>query len=317
MRFGKKEVDLRISTLPSIYGEKIVMRLLDKSCSLVPLSKLGIAEAVFSSLVNTFSLPQGMFVVTGPTGSGKTTTLYACLNQLKSETENIVTIEDPVEIKLTGITQVSVNEAVGLTFSKALQSILRQDPDIILIGEIRDLETADIAVKAALTGHLVFGTLHTNDTVATITRLIDIGIPNFLISSALSGVLAQRLVRKICEKCKIEAKPPLNLSNLPSLERCYYGEGCPQCFYTGYFGQVGVYEFLKIDIKLKRLIAKNVSEDELWDSALASGIISLFDDAWAKVKEGITTVEEVLSKIPIRYREKDTGEINTLQTKVQ
>ncbi|MFO0794234.1 MAG: ATPase, T2SS/T4P/T4SS family [Candidatus Brocadiaceae bacterium] len=317
LRFGKKEVDLRISTLPSIYGEKIVMRLLDKSCSLVPLPKLGIAETIYSSLVTTFSQPQGMFVVTGPTGSGKTTTLYACLNQLKSETENIITIEDPVEIRLTGITQVAVNEAVGLTFATALRSILRQDPDIILVGEIRDLETADTAVKAALTGHLVFGTLHTNDTVATITRLIDIGVPNFLISSALGGVLAQRLVRKICEKCKVEAKPPLNLNNLPPLERCYYGEGCPQCFYTGYFGQVGVYEFLKVDIKLKRLIAKNASEEELWDSARASGIISLFDDAWTKVKEGITTVEEVLSKIPISCREKETGETNMLPIDVQ
>lgn len=305
LRFGKKEVDLRISTLPSIHGEKIVIRILDKTGKLVPLPQLGIPEPIFYSLVNTFNQPQGMFIVTGPTGSGKTTTLYACLKQLQSETENIVTIEDPVELKLPGITQVSVNEVTGLTFARVLRSILRQDPDIILVGEIRDTETAETGIRSALTGHLVLSTLHTNDTVSTITRLSDIGIPSFLISSSLVGILAQRLVRRICENCKIESEPPEDIMvSLPPLEKCYRGEGCPKCLYSGYFGQVGVYEYLKVDIKLKRLIAKNASEDEIWNEAFKQGTTTLFDNAWDKVSEGLTTIEEVLSKIPMGQLEK-------------
>ncbi|HEX7371613.1 MAG TPA: ATPase, T2SS/T4P/T4SS family, partial [Thermodesulfobacteriota bacterium] len=246
MKLGEKEVDLRISTLPSIYGEKVVMRLLNRNTGLIPVTYLGIPESILNQLIEIFSQPQGMLLVTGPTGGGKTTTLYAWLNQLRSETENIITVENPVEYKFDGVTQVSVNDTVGYTFATALRSILRQDPDIIMVGEIRDLETAEIAIRAALTGHLVLSTLHTNDTVSTVTRLVDIGIPNFLVSSSVSGVLAQRLVRRICPKCKVEVEPPNNriYKDLPPIEHYYQGKGCSHCYYTGYYGQVGVFEFL-------------------------------------------------------------------------
>jgi len=305
LKLGEKEVDLRISTLPSLYGEKVVIRLLNRNYGLIPVTQLGIPESILNSLIEIFSQPQGMLLVTGPTGGGKTTTLYAWLNQLRSETENIITVENPVEYKFEGITQVSVNEAVGYTFSTALRSILRQDPDIIMVGEIRDLETAEIAIRAALTGHLVLSTLHTNDTVSTVTRLVDIGIPNFLVSSSVTGVLAQRLVRRICPKCKIEVDPPENRAyrDLPRVEHYYRGKGCPHCYYTGYYGQIGVFEFLKINTKIRRLIAKNAYEDDLWDAAREQGMKTLFEDAWSKVQEGITTVEEVMAKVPEQYTE--------------
>ena len=305
LKVGEKEVDLRVSTLPSIYGEKVVIRLLNRNTGLIPVTHLGIPEFIFNQLIEIFSQPQGMLLVTGPTGAGKTTTLYAWLNQLRSETENIITVENPVEYKFEGITQVSINEAVGYTFSTALRSILRQDPDIIMIGEVRDLETAEIAIRAALTGHLVLSTLHTNDTVSTVMRLVDIGIPNFLVSSSVSGVLAQRLVRRICPKCKVEVDPP-NASlykDYPPIEHFYRGKGCPHCYYTGYYGQVGVFELLRIHTKIRRLIAKNVYEDELWDAARESGMRTLFEEAWSKVREGITTIEEVMAKIPEQYIE--------------
>ncbi|HSR10732.1 MAG TPA: ATPase, T2SS/T4P/T4SS family, partial [Thermodesulfobacteriota bacterium] len=216
-----------------------------------------------------------------------------------------ITVENPVEYKFDGITQVSVNEAVGFSFSTALRSILRQDPDIIMVGEIRDLETAEIAIRAALTGHLVLSTLHTNDTVSTVTRLVDIGIPNFLVSSSVTGVLAQRLVRRICPKCKIEVDPPTDgiYRDLPPIEKYYRGKGCPACFYSGYFGQVGVFEFLRITTHLRRLIAKGAYEEDLWDAAREAGMQTLFEDAWEKVREGITTIEEVMAKIPEQYIE--------------
>ncbi len=297
---GNKEIDLRISTLPSIHGENVVIRLLDAGVGLVPLTQLGIPEPIFKSIVEIFSRPQGMLLITGPTGSGKTTTLYAGLKQLRTDNENIITVENPVEYKLDGITQVSLNEAAGLTFPTVLRSILRQDPDTIMVGEIRDHETAEIAIRATLTGHLVLSTLHTNDTVATITRLVDIGIPNLLVSTALSGILAQRLVKKICEKCKVKADIPDDLKDtLPPLKCSYRGEGCPQCFYTGYCGRVGVYEFLEVNLKLRDLIVNNAPEAELWSAAKESGTIRLFDDAWSKVEEGITTIEEALVRVPI------------------
>jgi len=306
MKLEEKEVDLRISTLPSFYGEKVVIRILNRSTGLIPVTHLGIPEGILNSLIEIFSKPQGMLLVTGPTGGGKTTTLYAWLNQLRSETENIITVEDPVEYKFEGITQVSVNEAIGYTFSTALRSILRQDPDIIMVGEIRDLETAEIAIRAALTGHLVLSTLHTNDTVSTVIRLVDIGIPNFLVSSSVSGVLAQRLVRRICPKCKVEIDPPSNINykDFPPVEHYYRGKGCSHCYYTGFYGQIGIFEFLKVDTKMRRLIAKNAYEDDLWDAARESGMKTLFEDAWDKVREGVTTVEEVMAKIPEQYVEK-------------
>jgi type IV pilus assembly protein PilB len=313
LKVENKEVDLRVSTLPSLYGEKIVMRILHRNTGLIPLAQLGIPEGILNSLIRVFSQPQGMLLVTGPTGSGKTTTLYAWLNQLRSETENIITVENPVEYKFEGITQVSVNEAVGYTFSTALRSILRQDPDIIMIGEVRDLETAEMAVRAALTGHLVLTTLHTNDTVSSVTRLVDIGIPNFLVSSAVSGVLAQRLVRRICEKCRTEVDPPTNpiFRDLPPLQKYYKGKGCPHCYYTGYYGQVGIFEFLNIDNRLRRLIAKNAYEDELWTCARETGMRTLFEDAWDKVVAGITTLEEVIAKVPEQYIEKEERSLLT------
>jgi len=306
MKLGDKEVDLRISTLPSIYGEKVVMRLLNRNTGLIPVTHLGMPENILKQLIEIFSQPQGMLLVTGPTGGGKTTTLYAWLNQLRSETENIITVENPVEYKFEGVTQVSVNDTVGYTFATALRSILRQDPDIIMVGEIRDLETAEIAIRAALTGHLVLSTLHTNDTVSTVTRLVDIGIPNFLVSSSVSGVLAQRLVRRICPKCKVEVEPPNNRTykDLPPIEHYYQGKGCSHCYYTGYYGQVGVFEFLKINTHIRRLIAKTAYEDDLWDAARETGMKTLFEDAWDKVREGITTIEEVMAKIPEQFIEK-------------
>jgi type IV pilus assembly protein PilB len=306
MKLAEKEVDLRISTLPSIYGEKVVIRLLNRNTGLIPVTHLGIPEGILNQLIEIFSQPQGMLLVTGPTGGGKTTTLYAWLNQLRSETENIITVENPVEYKFEGITQVSVNDNVGYSFATALRSILRQDPDIIMVGEIRDLETAEIAIRAALTGHLVLSTLHTNDTVSTVTRLVDIGIPNFLVSSSITGVLAQRLVRRICPKCKAEVDPPNNriYKDLPPVEHFYQGKGCSFCYYTGFYGQIGIFEFLKINTKIRRLIAKSAFEDELWDAARESGMKTLFEDAWDKVREGVTTLDEVMSKIPEQFIEK-------------
>jgi len=303
LRLENSNIDLRISTLPSIHGENIVIRLLNQSTGLIPLSKLGVPERILTPFIHLASQPQGMILVTGPTGSGKTTTLYSLLRQLSTETESIFTIEDPVEYRLAGIIQVGVNEATNMTFPAVLRSVLRQDPDIIMVGEIRDLETAEIAIRSALTGHLVLSTVHTNDTVATITRLLDIGLDSYLVSSAVTGILAQRLVRRICPECRSKTNPPdiLMGSNFPPLKAYYKGTGCPSCQYTGYRGQIGIYEFLNMDTRLRRLIAKNVAGDELWDAARESGVITLFENAWAMVENGITTVDEVIMKIPYKH----------------
>jgi type IV pilus assembly protein PilB len=300
LRLENKNVDLRISTLPSVYGETVVIRLLDATTGLIPLSHLGIADNVLKPLIEIFTQPQGMLLVTGPTGSGKTTTLYSILQQLRTETKNIITLEDPVEYKLGEITQVHINEAIGFTFANALRSVLRQDPDIVMVGEIRDTETAEIGARAALTGHFVLSTVHTNDTVSTVNRLIDIGLKPFLVTAAVSGIIAQRLIRKICTNCKVEAPAPEELSRfeVTHFKTYYKGEGCDKCNHTGYKGRIGIYELLKMETKLKRLISKHFTVDELWDVARETGTKSLFEDAWAKVGEGITTVEEVLSKIP-------------------
>lgn len=300
LRLKDKNVDLRISTLPSIYGETIVIRLLDPTTGLIPLSRLGLSEKILKPLIEIISQPQGMLLITGPTGSGKTTTLYSMLQQLRAETKNIITVEDPVEYKLAEITQVGMNEAIGFTFANALRSVLRQDPDIIMVGEIRDLETAEIGARSALTGHLVLSTLHTNDTVSTITRLMDIGLESFLITSAVSGILAQRLIRKICPHCKTEIALPEDMPGitLPPLKNNYKGEGCSKCNYSGYSGRVGVYELLKMNTELRRLISTKFSEDDLWYCARQTGTQTLFEDAWSKIEEGLTTVEEIISKIP-------------------
>ena len=308
--FQGQEIDLRVSTLPSVYGEKIVIRLLNRGAGIVSLEDLGMPNNIKNSVVELLKQPQGMFIVTGPTGSGKTTTLYACLNYIRSETINIVTIEDPVEYRLKGITQVSVNEAVGRTFASVLRSFFRQDPDIIKIGEIRDLETAEIAIKSALTGHLVLTTLHTNNTIATITRLIDIGIPSYLVSSAVRGILAQRLVRKICNRCKVTSDPSYDRldditglipssSGLSPHTKIYYGAGCQACSNTGYSGRIAIYEYLLISPALKKLISQNASEEDLFIAAKNEGATFLFEDAINKVKAGITTIDEVIAKIPM------------------
>ncbi|UCD35589.1 MAG: Flp pilus assembly complex ATPase component TadA [Nitrospiraceae bacterium] len=300
LRLKDKTVDLRISTLPSVHGENIVIRLLDPSTGLIALSKLGISEKIIKPLIEVISQPQGMLLITGPTGSGKTTTLYSILQQLRTETKNIITIEDPVEYKVPDITQVGINDAIGFSFANALRSVLRQDPDIVMVGEIRDLDTAEIGARSALTGHLVLSTLHTNDTVSSITRLLDIGLESFLVTSAVTAVIAQRLVRKICLHCRIETTANGETVNLPvtPLKTYYKGEGCQKCNHTGYSGRVGVYELLRMDTPLRRLIARKFTEGELWEVARASGTKTLFEDGWEKVAEGITTIDEFISKIP-------------------
>jgi len=300
LRMEKKNIDIRISTLPSVVGEKVVLRLLDHSAGLVPLAKLGVREESLKILLSMIGLPQGMILVTGPTGSGKTTSLYSMLSHLQSETKNIITIEDPVEYRIGGVTQVGINDSIGLSFSTVLRSVLRQDPDIIMVGEIRDLDTAEIATRAALTGHLVLSTLHTNDTVATITRLVDIGLEPYLIASAVTGIVAQRLVRKICPKCgiSVNAAEDVKKQGLPPLPKARRGKGCPSCKFTGFFGRIGIYEILPLNQELRRLISKEAEESVIRDAARRAGMITLFDDAWEKVVQGITTVDEVTAKIP-------------------
>ena len=300
LRLENKNVDLRISTLPSVYGEKIVIRLLDPTTGLIPLSQLGISDNILQRLMDIIIQPQGMLLVTGPTGSGKTTTLYSILLQLRNETKNIITLEDPVEYKLPEITQVAINDNIGFTFANALRSVLRQDPDIIMVGEIRDLDTAEIAARAALTGHFVLSTVHTNDTVSTISRLIDIGLETFLVTSAVSGVIAQRLIRRICPECKTEAPLPEDAERfgLPLPDKYYTGKGCSRCNGTGYRGRIGVYELLVMDTRLKRLISKGAGDDEIWEAARDAGTRTMFEDAWDKMLQGVTTIDEIISRIP-------------------
>ena len=303
LRLKDKTVDLRISTLPSVNGEKVVIRLLDPTTGLIPLSQLGIDDSIIKPLINIISQPQGMLLVTGPTGSGKTTSLYSIIQQLRNDTKNIITLEEPVEYKLRGITQVAIHENIGLSFAHALRSVLRQDPDIIMVGEVRDVNTAEIAARSALTGHLVLSTLHTNDTVSSITRLLDIGLEHFLVTAAVSGILAQRLVRKICPDCKKEVPAPYAVESLQlkPLDAYYKGEGCNKCNYTGFKGRIGIFELLNLNAELNRLITRDISEDDIWQCAKESGTIPLFEDAWAKVEAGITTVDEVISRIHQRH----------------
>ncbi|MGB9552961.1 MAG: type II secretion system ATPase GspE [bacterium] len=294
-----KEIDLRVSTLPTIFGEKVVMRILDKSSTLLSLSQLGFqheAQVVFERIINQ---PYGMILITGPTGSGKTTTLYAVLRQLNSPEKNLITVEDPVEYQLTGVNQVQINPKANLTFANSLRSILRQDPDIIMVGEIRDSETAEIAINAALTGHLVLSTLHTNDAPSAITRLVDMGIEPFLIASSLIGVTAQRLVRKICPHCKVEYTPHVDSLSFLDLEmpknvKLYRGQGCDKCQGKGYMGRTALQEVMVVDESIKTLILERASSSMIKEQARKNGMRTLLEDGWAKALEGITTVEEVL-----------------------
>lgn len=296
-----REIDFRVSCLPTIYGEKIVLRILDKSNLQLDMTQLGFEEDQLTIFREAIYKPYGMVLVTGPTGSGKTTTLYSALMELNKVERNISTAEDPVEYNLPGINQVQIHEAIGLTFAAALRSFLRQDPDIIMVGEIRDLETAEIAVKAALTGHLVLSTLHTNDAPSTVTRLINMGVEPFLIASALNLALAQRLVRRLCDQCKVpDEVPPDVLLDLGVSERdienftCYRPRGCQACNNTGYRGRVALYELMPMYEEIQELVMAGASAAELKKEAMRLGMKTLRQSGINKVKAGITSIEEVV-----------------------
>ncbi len=287
------EVDLRVSTLPMLYGESVVMRLLDRSAGdFYDLDKLGFDDLMLHRMEHFTKLPHGIFLVTGPTGSGKSTTLYSALKLINGPQKKIITIEDPVEYQMNGINQIHVNPQIGLTFSAGLRHIVRQDPDVIMVGEIRDRETADMSIRSALTGHFVYSTLHTNDAPSAITRLTDMGVENYLLTSSLVAVLAQRLVRKICWHCKTED----GLVDTPGGKqiRTWRGAGCEQCIGTGYSGRVGIFELMEMNEELRRLIMRNEDASVLTASARRDGMRNLREDGWEKIARGVTTVEEVL-----------------------
>jgi general secretion pathway protein E len=283
LRIGGRAIDVRVSTLPSAHGERAVLRLLDKGEQKFSLESLGMDGDVLEQFNTLVQQPHGIVLVTGPTGSGKTTTLYASLTRLDTRTSNVLTVEDPVEYELPGIGQTQVNPKIDLTFAKALRAILRQDPDVVMIGEIRDFETAQIAIQASLTGHLVLATVHTNDAPSTVARLIDMGVEPFLLSSSLLGVLAQRLVRKLCEYCKREDE-----------QHRWHPVGCEHCVNSGYKGRTGVYELMVVDDAVQALIHGRASEQELVKAAIANGMRSMREDGERLVGEGVTSLEEVV-----------------------
>jgi type IV pilus assembly protein PilB len=308
MNFGKrKTIDFRVSTLPTLFGESIVMRVLDQSSLSVDLTRMGIEKEALNSLERCIFRPYGLLLVTGPTGSGKTTTLYSVLNKLNKEDCKILTVEDPVEFNFRGINQVNVKNDVGMTFASALKAFLRQDPDIIMLGEIRDLETAEIAIKAAMTGHLVFSTLHTNDCPSTVGRLLDIGIPSYLVASSLTMVLSQRLARKLCPKCKVLDKNfnPAELEDMGfspdeiSGLKIYGPGGCSECNGAGYKGRLGLFELMEVNDKISRIISAQVSEDQLRKAAILEGMVTLRDAGLEKIRQGMTSVEEVLKRTTV------------------
>ena len=292
-----RDIDLRVSIIPTAFGGAVVMRILDKQSVLFSLDQLGLIDEPLAGVNHLISQPYGIILVTGPTGSGKTTTLYAALNTIRNDTIKILTIEDPIEYYLDGIQQVQIKPHIGLTFASALRSFLRHDPDVILVGEIRDFDTAEVAINASLTGHLVFSTLHTNDAVTATTRLLDMGVEPFLVSSAVSGVLAQRLVRRICKHCREEYEPdPLDVPpdfKLQPGQKVYRGVGCRECRHTGYRGRLGIFELMMIDDKIRELILQHKSATEILEAARAQGLILMREDGWAKVLKGITTIEEI------------------------
>ncbi len=301
LNVGGNPVDMRVSVLPTMFGESVVLRVLDRTVVQLDLNKIGMPPDVLKRFREVIRKPNGIILVTGPTGSGKTTTLYSTLNELNDISVKIITTEDPVEYDLDGIVQININEEIGVTFANCLRSILRHDPDKILVGEIRDLETAEIAVQASLTGHTVFSTLHTNDAPSTITRLRDMGIPPFLITATLEAVLAQRLVRKICEDCRVAYDPtPEELMELglkPSDvegKKFYYGRGCERCNNTGYRGRTGIFELMVINDEIRDLISANASTDELRAAAKRNGMMTLREAGLQAMYNGITTVEEVV-----------------------
>ncbi len=301
MTIAGRPVDLRVSTLPTQFGESVVLRVLDKSVVNLDLAKLSMPDDVLVSIRHLVNLPNGIFIVTGPTGSGKTTTLYSALREVNTIDIKILTAEDPVEYEIDGIMQVAVNHQVGLDFAKALRSFLRQDPDKIMVGEIRDLETAQIAVQASLTGHVVLATLHTNDAPGAITRMIDMGLEPFLISASLEGILGQRLVRRICKTCKTAYEPDHEMINLLGADplqiadrQFYYGKGCPECSQTGYRGRQGLFELMVVTDAQRELITKKAPTLVLKQKAIEQGMRTLRDDGMRAIFDGLTTVEEVL-----------------------
>ena len=293
-----RDIDLRVSVIPTAFGSAVVMRILDKQSVLFSLDQLGLTDEPLAGVQRLISHPYGIILVTGPTGSGKTTTLYAALNTIRTDAIKILTIEDPIEYYLDGIQQVGVKPNIGLTFASALRSFLRHDPDVILVGEIRDLETAEVAINASLTGHLVFSTLHTNDAATATTRLLDMGVEPFLVSSAISGVLAQRLIRCICKHCKEEYIP--DAADLPSDfklekgEKIFRGAGCRECRQTGYRGRLGIFELLVIDDQMREMILQRKSATEIQAAARAEGLKLMREDGWAKVRKGISTIDEIV-----------------------
>lgn len=309
-KIADEEVDLRVSTLPTSHGEKVVMRLLKKTGGIPELSELGLRGPQLKSLEESFAKPYGIVLVTGPTGSGKSTTLYSVLQRLNKPTVNIVTLEDPVEYQLPGINQVQINPQAGLTFATGLRSFLRQDPNIILVGEIRDNETTTLALQAALTGHLVFSTLHTNDAATSIPRLIDLGGEPFLIASVLNAIVAQRIVRKLCTTCKAQYTPPpeiianitavlqellpANLQQNPQSITLYKSPGCNECNNSGYFGRLGIFEVLIVTTAINRMIIQHTTARDIESQALKDGLISMKQDGYLKALEGITSLEEIL-----------------------
>jgi general secretion pathway protein E len=303
IRVGEKDVDIRVSVVPIAYGERIVLRLLDKTSVLLGLEEIGMAEAAYSRYSRLIKRTNGIILVTGPTGSGKTTTLYGTLNKINAPELNIITIEDPIEYQLSGIGQIQVNPRIDLTFANGLRSILRQDPDIIMVGEIRDRDTAEIAIQASLTGHLVFSTLHTNDAAGAVTRLLDMGVEAFLVSSSVTAIIAQRLVRVICRECREAYRPDLSLVKELGLDRLsatgfdgffYRGKGCTACLQTGYRGRSGIYELLVIDDNIRGLIMGDSDSNVIRRKAIEQGMTTLFRDGIDKIITGVTTVDEVL-----------------------
>jgi type IV pilus assembly protein PilB len=301
MKVGGKSLDLRLATLPTVYGEKVVIRILDKSNALLRLEDLGFLEESYKSFAKSFKKPYGAILVTGPTGSGKSTTMYSTLNILNEEDKNIITVEDPVEYRLAGVNQIQVNPKAGLTFASALRSILRADPDIVLIGEIRDKETATIAIEAALTGHLVLSSLHTNDAASAVTRLTEMDVETFLVASAIDAVVAQRLARKLCERCKETYQPDQHELEeagypewlWPEITELHRPAGCQACSKTGYRGRIGLYEVMPMTEELERMTVERASSDQIKAVALQQGMISLRDDGLEKTRMGITSIEEV------------------------
>jgi len=293
IRILGREVDLRVSTLPTLYGESVVMRLLDRSAGdFYDLRRLGFDDRMLSRMQHFTSLPHGIFLVTGPTGSGKSTTLYSALKRINTSERKIITIEDPVEYQMDGINQIHVNPQIGLTFAAGLRHIVRQDPDVIMVGEIRDRETADIAIRAALTGHLVFSTLHTNDAPSAVTRLTDMGVENYLITSSVVAILAQRLVRLICRNCAEPGDPAI--APWGEEVRTQRGRGCAECNGSGYKSRAGIFEMMEMNDELRRLVMANADASRITEAARRNGMGSLREDGWAKVKSGITSAAEVL-----------------------